>query len=138
MTVGSGGGSMQSAAMMGTQADHTRALMHERHPHACMHQGLLTPGCCCRFTLLPVALCPAQIALEKNIAYVWYFWDTYKLFSEWDGVLSRLYLSSSALVAGWVSQRCTRQVPRCCGGQGGCLHAAGSMPARCCRTLHSR
>lgn len=43
-----------------------------------------------------------QVAVNENITDVWYFWDAHKSFSEWTGVLKQLYLSSAALVAGWV------------------------------------
>lgn len=45
------------------------------------------------------------MAVNENITDVWYFWDQHKLFSDWQGVLRQFYMSSAALVAGWVSAR---------------------------------
>jgi hypothetical protein len=47
--------------------------------------------------------CIVQVAVNNDIANVWLFWDTHKLFSQWSGVLRQLYMSVAALVAGWVS-----------------------------------
>jgi hypothetical protein len=44
-----------------------------------------------------------QIAVNNDITDVWYFWDTHKMFADWAGVLSKLDMSSAALVTGWVS-----------------------------------
>lgn len=46
--------------------------------------------------------CCCQIAVNNNIADVWFFWDSHKMFADWTGVLSKLYMSSAALVTGWV------------------------------------
>jgi hypothetical protein len=58
------------------------------------------------FHMLTLAVLVVQVAVNNNIASVWLFWDTHKMFSQWAGVLRQLYMSAAALVAGWVSARC--------------------------------
>jgi hypothetical protein len=54
--------------------------------------------CTCPFNYL----CCCQIAVNNDITDVWFFWDNHKMFADWTGVLSKLYMSSAALVTGWV------------------------------------
>jgi hypothetical protein len=44
-----------------------------------------------------------QVAVNNDITDVWAFYDTHRMFADWAGVLSKLYMSSAALVTGWVS-----------------------------------
>eukprot|EP00775_Hariotina_reticulata_P003238 gene3238-3515_t len=53
-------------------------------------------------TLLSAASVLIMIALNINITWVWSFWDTHHLFSDWEGILKKFYLSAAALVAGWI------------------------------------
>jgi hypothetical protein len=52
---------------------------------------------------LPACCWLLHIAVNNDITDVWLFWDTHKMFSQWAGVLSKLYMSAAALVTGWVS-----------------------------------
>lgn len=51
---------------------------------------------------LVIATVLIMIALNANITDVWFFWDQNKLFSNWSGVAQKMYLSSAAVVAGWI------------------------------------
>ncbi|WIA09214.1 hypothetical protein OEZ85_008624 [Tetradesmus obliquus] len=52
--------------------------------------------------MLAIATAIIMIAVNNNIADVWFFWDSHKMFADWTGVLSKLYMSSAALVTGWI------------------------------------
>eukprot|EP00879_Flechtneria_rotunda_P026360 GHRR01028103.1.p1 GENE.GHRR01028103.1~~GHRR01028103.1.p1 ORF type:complete len:152 (+),score=24.33 GHRR01028103.1:610-1065(+) len=52
--------------------------------------------------LLSIATTLIMIAVNQNIATVWFFSDTHERFHQWTGVLRYLYLSWAALVAGWI------------------------------------
>jgi hypothetical protein len=72
------------------RAEHPLVLQAMAVPNPCPEP----PAC---LLLLP------QITVNNDITDVWMFWDTHKMFSEWAGVLSKLYMRSAALVTGWVS-----------------------------------
>lgn len=45
-----------------------------------------------------------QVAINNDINWVWSFYDVHRLFAQWNDILQRLYMSASALLAGWVSR----------------------------------
>lgn len=64
--------------------------------------GLASPA---SFHTLNVVFAPhacMQVALNDTISDVWFFWDKKRLFNQWSGAMQKLYLSASALAAGWV------------------------------------
>lgn len=51
---------------------------------------------------LVIATVLIMLALNANITDVWFFWDQKKSFGDWAGVSKKIYLSSAAVVAGWI------------------------------------
>jgi hypothetical protein len=75
-------------------ANHGRTFSGAPGPRSITKEASLTPFC---------FLSHVQIALNTDIYQLWLFWDQKKMFSDWNGVARKFYLSAAATCAGWVS-----------------------------------
>lgn len=97
--------------MHGAEIGPARCQQMQLHRKPCEAHSPFSRDNSANVEFLPTTCPCAQIALNSDITAVWSFWDQKRMFSEWEGVLRKLYMSAAALVAGWVSlcrwQACT-------------------------------